>query len=174
MICQSFDRETGGTKHGACGVGDYPTQTYQGVGTDLHPKKVIIWPDGARSVSVTRGPPVVAVACTGHTTPAIVNYRYDIYIIRRVLLAAHAWDVTSSSGPRISGDHGTNDHVMVHGDGTRADGRRSEPGAHLSEIVGSRVGRAARSISWGLERRSTRQGRLSGPSPKKRLKRKLI
>ena len=42
--------------------------------------------------------------------------------------------------------HGTNDRVMVHGDGTRADGRRSRYGALINEIVGSRVGRAARSI----------------------------
>ena len=35
---------------------------------------------------------------------------------------------------------------MVHGDGTRADGRRFEPGAQISEIVGSRVGRPAPSI----------------------------
>ena len=48
--------------------------------------------------------------------------------------------------PSKSVGHETNDRVMVHGDGTRADGRRSEPDARLSKIVGSGVGRAARSI----------------------------
>ena len=37
---------------------------------------------------------------------------------------------------RKSVGHETNDRVMVHGDGTRADGRRSGFKAHLSEIVG--------------------------------------
>ena len=35
---------------------------------------------------------------------------------------------------------------MVHGDGTRADGRRSGVAPHLGEILGLRSGRAARSI----------------------------
>ena len=35
---------------------------------------------------------------------------------------------------------------MVHGDGTRADGRRFEPGAQIKEILGSRVGVARRSL----------------------------
>ena len=35
---------------------------------------------------------------------------------------------------------------MVHGEGTRADGRRSRLQVNMSEIVGARVGRAARSI----------------------------
>ena len=35
---------------------------------------------------------------------------------------------------------------MVHGDGTRADGRRSEPEAKINKIVGSGVGRPAPSI----------------------------
>ena len=39
---------------------------------------------------------------------------------------------------RKSVGHGTNDRVMVHGDGTRADGRRFESGARIEEIVGSR------------------------------------
>ena len=47
---------------------------------------------------------------------------------------------------RKSVAHGTNDLIKVHGDGTRADGRRSGPGAHLSQIVGSRVGVARRSL----------------------------
>ena len=47
---------------------------------------------------------------------------------------------------RKSVDHGTNDRVMVHGDGTRADGRRFRCKAHLSEIVGSGDRRPAPSI----------------------------
>ena len=47
---------------------------------------------------------------------------------------------------RKSIGHETNDRVVVHGNGTRADGRRSGPGAHLNKIVGSRYGRAA----WSL------------------------
>ena len=62
-------------------------------------------------------------------------------------MAAHARDVNICIWTsRKSVDHGTNDRVMVHGDGTRADGRRSGPGAHLSQIVGSRVGVARRSL----------------------------
>ena len=54
-------------------------------------------------------------------------------------MAAHArhvniliWSSHKSVG------HETNDRVMVHGEGTRADGRRSGFKAHLIEIVGSR------------------------------------
>ena len=40
-------------------------------------------------------------------------------------MAAHARDVNICIWTsRKSVDHGTNDRVMVHGDGTRADGRR--------------------------------------------------
>ena len=42
--------------------------------------------------------------------------------------------------------HETNDRVKVHGDGTRADGRRSGSGAKYSQIVGSRDRRPAPSI----------------------------
>ena len=34
--------------------------------------------------------------------------------------------------------HETNDRVMIHGDGTRADGRRSKIYARIDKIVGSR------------------------------------
>ena len=34
--------------------------------------------------------------------------------------------------------HEISDLIMVHGDGTRADGRRFESGARIEEIVGSR------------------------------------
>ena len=47
---------------------------------------------------------------------------------------------------RKSVGHGTNDRVMVHGDGTRADGRRSGSGAQINEIVGPRDRRPAPSI----------------------------
>ena len=54
-------------------------------------------------------------------------------------MAAHARDVNILIWtPRKSVGHGTNDRVMVHGDGTRADGRRSEYFARISQIVGSR------------------------------------
>ena len=42
--------------------------------------------------------------------------------------------------------HGTNDRVMIHGEGTSADGRRFKYDARLCEIVGSRDRRGARSI----------------------------
>ena len=41
--------------------------------------------------------------------------------------------------------HETNDRIMVHGDGTRADGRKSMFGGRLNEIMGSRARRSARS-----------------------------
>ena len=51
-------------------------------------------------------------------------------------MAAHARDVNIFIWTsRKSVDHGTNDLIKVHGDGTRADGRRSRCKAHLSEIV---------------------------------------
>ena len=62
-------------------------------------------------------------------------------------MAAHARDVNILIWTsRKSVDHGTNDRVMVHGDGTRADGRRSRSEADLSKIVGSRDRRPAPSI----------------------------
>ena len=67
--------------------------------------------------------------------------------MRRVLWADHARDVNIfiwTSHKSIG--HETNDRVMVHGDGTRADDRRSEPGARIDEILGSRDGRAAASL----------------------------
>ena len=47
---------------------------------------------------------------------------------------------------RKSVDHEANDRVKVHGDGTRADGRRFKQFAHLRSIVGSRARRPAPSI----------------------------
>ena len=51
-------------------------------------------------------------------------------------MAAHAWDVNILIWTsRKSVGHGTNVRVMVYGNVTRADGRRSGFKAHLSEIV---------------------------------------
>ena len=62
-------------------------------------------------------------------------------------MAAHAREVNILIWTALkSVGHGTNDRVMVHGDGTRADGRRSEPGADLNEIVGPGNRRPAPSI----------------------------
>ena len=62
--------------------------------------------------------------------------------------AAHARDVNICIWTsRKSVDHGTNDRVMVHGEGTRADGCRSRFKAHSSQIVGSQGGRAAVEIT---------------------------
>ena len=59
-------------------------------------------------------------------------------------MAAHARDVNILIWTsRKSVDHETNDRVMVHGDGTRADGRRSGLQARPCEIVGSQDGRGA-------------------------------
>ena len=62
-------------------------------------------------------------------------------------MAAHAWDVNILIWTsRKSVGHGTNDRIMVHGDGTRADGRRSRCEPILSKIVGSRDRRPGPSI----------------------------
>ena len=67
--------------------------------------------------------------------------------MRRVLWADHARDVNILiCTSRKSVGHETNDRVMVHGDGTRADGRRSRFFAHISQIMGSRDRRPAPSI----------------------------
>ena len=63
-------------------------------------------------------------------------------------MAAHARDANIFIWTsRKSVGHGMNDRVMVHGDGTRADGRRSRFGAHLSQILLSRGGRAVVEIT---------------------------
>ena len=62
-------------------------------------------------------------------------------------MAAHAPDVNIFIWTsRKSVGHETNDRVMVHGEGTRADGRRFGSGAQMNQIVGSRSGGAARII----------------------------
>ena len=67
-------------------------------------------------------------------------------------MAAHAWDANIFIWTsRKSVGHETNDRVMVHGDDTRADGRRSVFFAHISEMLRPRDGRGA---SWKRERSS--------------------
>ena len=59
-------------------------------------------------------------------------------------MAAHARDVNILIWTsRKSVGHETNDRAMVHGDGTRADGRRSRCFVHISEIRWSRDQRGA-------------------------------
>ena len=61
--------------------------------------------------------------------------------------AAHARDVNICIWSSLkSVGHGTNDRVMVHGEGTRADGRRSKQFASISKMLGSQGGRGARSL----------------------------
>ena len=63
-----------------------------------------------------------------------------------MLWAAHAREVNICIWTaRKSVVDETNDRVKVHGDGTRADGRRSKLFANLSKMLGSRDGRGA---SW--------------------------
>ena len=61
-------------------------------------------------------------------------------------MAAHARDVNILIWTsRKSVDHRTNDRVMVHDDGTRADGRRYRFGAQINKISRSCSDRAAQS-----------------------------
>ena len=62
-------------------------------------------------------------------------------------MAAHTRDVNIFIwSSRKSVDHETNDRAKVHGDGTRADGRRSKYFANMSEMVEARDGPGARSF----------------------------
>ena len=62
-------------------------------------------------------------------------------------MAAHARDVNICIWTaHKSVDDGTNDRVMVHGEGTRADGRRSKIYVPINMILGSQGGRGARSL----------------------------
>ena len=83
-----------------------------------------------------------------YTTPPIVNYKYMTSTRREgYFCAAHARDVNIFIWTsRKSVGHETNDRVMIHGDGTRTDGRRSRYEVRLGEIVGSGDRRPAPSI----------------------------
>ena len=127
----------------ACGAGDYPTPdlTQSELESRSAPgKSVQFGPDGApfpskTSISLSPQEPQQRSRRTPYYPTDSQLQIYDIYIIRRVLLAAHARDVNIFIWTsRKSVDHGTNDRVMVHGDGTRADGRRSEPGAQINKM----------------------------------------
>ena len=60
-------------------------------------------------------------------------------------MAAHSRDVNIFIWTsRRSVGHETNDRVMVHGDGTRADGRRFKIYARINKIGGSQGGRGTR------------------------------
>ena len=62
-------------------------------------------------------------------------------------MAAHTRDVNICIWTsRKSVGHETNDRIMVHGEGTRADGRRSGYFAQINKIAGSSRGRPAPSI----------------------------
>ena len=83
-------------------------------------------------------------------------------------MAAHARDMNIFIWTsRKSVDHGTNDCAKVHGNGTRADGRRSESGAKYSQMVGSRDRRPAPSI-FGSQSNvvGVQAGYLARPIPK--------
>ena len=63
-------------------------------------------------------------------------------------------------------DHGINDRVMVHGDGTRADGRRFMCRGHSSEIVGPRARQSAPSILGSQSNVvAVQPGALARPTP---------
>ena len=83
-----------------------------------------------------------------YTTRTIVKYKYMTSTRREgYFCAAHARDVNIFiwTSRKSVGDE-TNDRVMVHGEGTRADGRRFNSFAHISQIMGSRDRRPAPSI----------------------------
>ena len=118
-----------------------------------HHKKCVIWtrsrPVPVKNVNYPRAPSSRRSGLVGpHTTPPIVNYKYMTSTPREGYFgAAHARDVNILIWTsRKSIGHETNDLIKVHGDGTRADGRRSGFKAHLIEIVGSRGRRPAPSI----------------------------
>ena len=65
-------------------------------------------------------------------------------------MAAHARDVNIFIWTsRKSVDHETNDRGKVHGDDTRADGRRSAFQAHLSKMWGLKTDKAREHLAMG-------------------------
>merc|ERR1712091_682817 len=114
-------------------------------------KKCAIWtrwrPVPVENVNYPRAPSSRRNGLVGpHTTPPIVNYKCTTSTPREGYFgAAHARDVNIFIWTSLkSVDHETNDRVMVHGNGTRADGRRSSQMHVFGEIVGSRDCRAAK------------------------------
>ena len=108
-------------------------------------KKCAIWtrwrPVPVKNANYPRAPSSRRSGLVGpHTTPAIVNYKYMTSTPREGYFgAAHARDVNILiCTSRKSVGHETNDRVMVHGEGTRADGRSSSQVPEISKIVGSR------------------------------------
>ena len=126
-----------------------PDLSREASGADLPPKKVCnldpMAPVPVKNANYPRAPSSRNSGLVGpHTTPAIVNYKYMTSTPpRRVLWAAHARDVNILIWTsRKSVGHGTNDRVMVHGDGTRADARRSSYCAPLYARRDSRLDEA--------------------------------
>ena len=120
---------------GVCGTSDYPLPDLpeRPPGADLPPKKVCnLDPMAPRSRQKRQLPeaPQESYERSRRTPYYPTDSQlqvYDIYTTRRVLLAAHARDVNILIWTsRKSVGHGINDRVMVHGEGTRADGRRSK------------------------------------------------
>ena len=136
-------------------------------------KKCTIWarwrPVPVKNVNYPRASSSRRSGLVGpHTTPPIVNYKYMTSTPREGHFgAAHARDVNILIWTsRKSVDHGTNDRVKVHGNGTRADGRRSSHRAHLHKIVGG-ASWPRRAEHLGVSEQCSRQsGRLAGPSHK--------
>ena len=89
-------------------------------------------------------------------------------------MAAHARDMNILIWTSLkSVGHETNDRVMVHGDCTRADGRRSGSRAQIDEMVGSQDGRGARNISGSrsnvVDAQPVWMARLVTEAPKKQI-----
>ena len=187
--CQGFGSgrpRRGAPSHSRMRVGDYPTPdlSRRSPGADLPPKKCAIYrPDFVNqfrknTLNWLRGP---SSRNSGARRSPILphhegNYEYMTYVHH---------DVQGTLGCRRSGrehlhlDPAQVGHFMkqmiassVHGEGTRADGRRSEPGAQIDEIMGSETPEP-RGRRLGAPQRS--RSRVIWPVPQlKRLKRKFI
>ena len=136
LLGNGFQRAPEGPKrrtaHAVQATTHYQTYPESPPGADLPPQKVCnLGPMAPRSrpkTPITLGPRSRCSDLVGpHTTPSIVNYKYMPYTPReRYFGLHHARDVNICIwSSRKSVSHETNDRVMVHGDGTSADGRRS-------------------------------------------------
>ena len=132
-------------------VGDDPTQIYPGARPERSASEKVnnLGPMAPRSRKIRNYPRAPSSRRSGlvgpHTTPPIVKSKYMTSTRREGYFGAvHAGVNILIWTSRKSVDHETNDRVVVHGDGTRADGRRSCVSS-ISEIVGSRDGRAGSS-----------------------------